>query len=98
MEIARSELQKVTYVDGSKLGERTMWLQPYFDGRSWRQWVPTSNGELFEIQPLEFSMGPYYAADQHVVLRSYHTEPLRRIEGVCEQPWERFVPADPTTE
>jgi len=61
MEVHLSQLAKVPYLETTRLGERELWLQPFFDGAKWYQWVPTDGGGLTEIQPVDFTMGPYFA-------------------------------------
>lgn len=63
MKIRLEELGKVHYMNVSALGERSLLLQPFFDGQAWHLWGPDPEGALIEIAIVDFTLGQYFAKE-----------------------------------
>ena len=63
MQIDLEELKKVLYIDVSELGERSLLLQPFYDGQAWHQWLPGPQGSLLKADTVDFMLGQYIAKE-----------------------------------
>jgi hypothetical protein len=59
----RDELAKVSYLDTSRLGERTVALLPLWDGLQWRVWIPDKD-KLIELHPGNAMQADYVALEK----------------------------------
>lgn len=60
MHIQRNQLTKVLYLRPDVLGNRVIYIIPFWDGKNWYSWIPEGS-ELKELKPLDLSRGEYVA-------------------------------------
>jgi hypothetical protein len=61
LEISDTELAKIPYLDRAKLGDRVLYLLPFWDGERWHLWLPQADGSLLTMHPRDAAQSDYVA-------------------------------------
>jgi hypothetical protein len=61
VDIRADELKKIPYIDPTAIGDRSVYLLPFWDGQTWRLWMPQQDGTLFEMNPRSAIQTDYVA-------------------------------------
>jgi hypothetical protein len=59
--VAPDELGKIPYIDRAAIGDRSVYLLPFWDGQTWRLWLPQPDGTLLELNPRNAIQSDYVA-------------------------------------
>lgn len=62
--ISTDELRKIPYIDHAAIGERSVYLLPFWDGQVWRLWMPQQDGTLRELNPRDAIQTDYVAKER----------------------------------
>lgn len=57
--VGLEELEKLSHINLTNLRGRQVYLCPIWTGNEWKLWVPTDEGTLFEMKPVEMELGVY---------------------------------------
>jgi len=61
--ISDTELAKIPYLDRARLGDRVLYLLPFWDGQRWHLWLPQPDGSLLTLHPQDAAQGDYVALE-----------------------------------